>query len=77
MKKLWAYWSQGMHAIILCRILCLPGCYLKIQRLRYTELNFACCCVCVWNLVTYTEGGMKPEGVWEYDTKENILAYVG
>jgi len=31
-------WSQGMLAIIWCRIFCLPVCYPKIQRLRYTEL---------------------------------------
>ena len=37
-KKLIAEWSQGMLAIIWCRILCLPVCYPKIQRLRYTEL---------------------------------------
>ena len=29
-KKLRAYWSQGMLAIIWCRIFCLAVCYLKI-----------------------------------------------
>jgi hypothetical protein len=31
-------WSQGMLAVIWCRIFCLPVCHTKIQRLRYTEL---------------------------------------
>jgi len=31
-------WSQGMLAIVWCRIFCLPVCYPKIQRLKYTEL---------------------------------------
>jgi hypothetical protein len=38
MKKLRADGSQGMLAIIRCRIFCLPVCYPKIQILRYTEL---------------------------------------
>jgi hypothetical protein len=33
-----ADWSQGMVAIILCRIFCFPGCYPKTQGLRYKEL---------------------------------------
>jgi len=32
-KKLRADWSQGILAIIRCRIFCLPVCYPKIQRL--------------------------------------------
>lgn len=30
--------SQGMLAIILCRIFCLPVCYPKIEGLMYTEV---------------------------------------
>jgi len=30
--------SQGMLAIIRCRILCLPVCYAKLWSLKYTEL---------------------------------------
>jgi hypothetical protein len=37
-KKLRADWSQGMLVIILHRNFCLPVCYPKTQRLRYTEL---------------------------------------
>ena len=37
-KKLRADWTQGMLAIIRCRIFCLPVCFPKIWRLRYTEL---------------------------------------
>jgi hypothetical protein len=37
--------------------LCLPVCYLKALRI-IQNCNFACCCVCVWNLVSHSEGGM-------------------
>jgi hypothetical protein len=37
-KNLRAVRSQGMLAIIQCRMLCLPGCYPKTQRLGYTVL---------------------------------------
>jgi len=40
--------SQGMLAIIRCRIFCLPVCW---------NYNFACCFVWVCNLVTHSEGG--------------------
>jgi hypothetical protein len=44
-KKLRADWSQGILAIFWCRIFCLPGCYSKIQRFRYTELWFWLICM--------------------------------
>ena len=37
-KKLRADCSQGLLAIIWCRNFCLPGCYPKTYRLRYTKL---------------------------------------
>jgi hypothetical protein len=37
-KKLRAFRNQGMLAIIRCIIFCRPGSYLKIRRLRYTEV---------------------------------------
>jgi hypothetical protein len=40
-----------MPAIARCRIVCLPVCHQRIQRLRYTDLQFICCFVRVWNLV--------------------------
>jgi hypothetical protein len=39
-KKLESDLSQGMLAIIQCGIVCFPGGYLKIQTIRYTELQF-------------------------------------
>jgi len=38
MKKLRAGGRQGMLAIIGCKIFCLPVCYPKILRLRYTDI---------------------------------------
>ena len=35
-----ADWSHRMPAIARCKIFCLPVCYPRIQRLRYTELHF-------------------------------------
>jgi hypothetical protein len=40
MRKLWADQSQGMLAIIHCRIFCLPVYYPKMYRLTYTKLQF-------------------------------------
>jgi hypothetical protein len=37
-NKLRTGWTQGILAIIRCRISCVPVCYPKIQRLKYTEL---------------------------------------
>jgi hypothetical protein len=39
MRKLRAYESQGMFAVIHFIIFCLSICYLKIQRFKYTKLG--------------------------------------
>jgi hypothetical protein len=36
-EEIMSRWEWGELAIIQCRIFCIPGCYLKTQRLRHTE----------------------------------------
>jgi hypothetical protein len=42
-KKLRADRSQGMLAIIRCRVFCLPVCYQKYKDQDIQNCNFACC----------------------------------
>jgi len=43
-----------MPATIRFRIICYAGCYPKMLRLKYTELQL-CCFIWVWNLVSQKE----------------------
>jgi hypothetical protein len=52
MKKLRAVWSQGIRAIIWCRMFRLSVCYPN------AELQFFLTFVWVWNLVSCIEGGI-------------------
>jgi len=39
-EKIKSRLNSGMLAVIRCRIFCLPVCYLKKFKLRYTEIRF-------------------------------------
>jgi len=57
-KKLRTDWGQGMLAIIRYRILCLPVCYPKVWKFRYTDLYFCllfCMGVETWSLTLREE----------------------
>jgi hypothetical protein len=55
-KKLRADCSQGMRAVIRCRIVCVLGCYIKSKDEDIQNYNFAFCFIWVRNMVADIEG---------------------